>query len=65
VAERILHRDLGKVAQEKEIMSAARAFFVRSTFSSFAARFPIHDMAFRAAPNDQSMVGFGRDKTDG
>jgi hypothetical protein len=46
-------------------MSAPRAFFVRSTFSSFAARFPIHDMAFRAAPNDQSMVGFGRDKTDG
>src|SRR5580700_9231082 len=45
-------------------MSAARAFFVRSTFSSFAAWFPRHDITFHAAPNDQSMVGFGRDKTD-
>src|SRR6202451_3160438 len=45
-------------------MSPTRAFLVRSTFSSFAARFPRHDMTFRAAPNDQSMVGFGRDKTD-
>ena len=26
--------------------------------------FPHHDMTFRAAPNDQSMVGFGRDKAD-
>src|SRR5580704_17834784 len=50
VAERILHRDLGKVAQESEIMSATRAFFVRSTFSSFAARFRRHDMTTRAAP---------------
>jgi hypothetical protein len=65
VAERILYRDLGKVAQKKEIMSATRAFFVRSTFNSFAARFPRHDMTTRAALNDQSMVGFGRDKTDG
>src|ERR1700722_894765 len=51
-------------------MSATRAFSVLfafrlfATFSSFAARFPRHDMTFRAAPNDQSMVGFGRDKTD-
>src|SRR6202171_6476351 len=39
-------------------------FFVRSTFSSFAARFPRHDMTTRTAPYDQSMVGFARDKTD-
>src|SRR5580704_19552266 len=26
--------------------------------------FPRHDITFRAAPYDQSMVGFGRDKTD-
>jgi hypothetical protein len=52
-------------------MSAARAFSVESTFSSFATfsslavRFPRHDMTTRAAPYDQSMVGFGRDKQDG
>src|SRR6202035_2566789 len=51
-------------------MSATRAFFVLfalrlfASFSSIAARFPRHDMTTRAAPNDQSMVGFGRDKTD-
>src|SRR5580692_5605258 len=45
-------------------MSAARAFFVGSTFSSFGTRFRRHDMTTRAAPYDQSMVGFARDKTD-
>jgi hypothetical protein len=40
-------------------------FFVESTFSSSAARFRRHDMTTRAAPYDQSMVGFGRDKTGG
>src|SRR4029077_8275259 len=43
-------------------MSAVRAFFVRSTFSSIAARFRRHDMTTRAAPYGRSMVGFARDK---
>src|ERR1700730_1463192 len=54
----------GIMLWESEVMSATRAFYVRSTFSPFAARFPRHDITFRAAPNDQSMVGFARDKTD-
>ena len=47
---------------ENEIMSATRAFFVGSTFSSKAARFRRHDMTTRAAPYGRSMAGFARDK---
>src|ERR1700719_2748171 len=40
-----------------------RSIFI-STERMTRAVFPRHDITFHPAPNDQSMVGFGRDKTD-